>query len=210
MNQQKNYRSAKHDQTIDGGNHRTDTRRRGEILESAILQASWDELNKVGYAHLTMEGVAARAMTNKNAVYRRWPSKSELVIATISKYLPKPASTVPDTGDLRNDVMALLRSIAQPLQMIGAETIHGLMIENVGKDFIIKRRGKEDLLAIAMKTILKNAELREEINLEKLSPRVISLPVDLLRYEFFTTHEPVSDEIFTEIVDEIFMPLVRK
>jgi hypothetical protein len=121
-----------------------------------------------------------------------------------------PASTVPDTGDLRNDVLILLRSIAQPLHIIGAETIHGLMIEYVGKDFIIKRSGTEDVFATAMMTILKNAETREEINLEKLSPRVISLPVDLLRYEFLTTQVPVSDEVITEIIDHIFMPLIRK
>lgn len=58
--------------------------------------------------------------------------------------------------------------------------------------------------------ILKNAEMRGEINLEKISPRVISLPMDLLRYELFTTHKPISDKTIKEIVDDIFMPLVPK
>jgi AcrR family transcriptional regulator len=214
LDEQKSDRISQPDQSIGDVDHRTGTRRHGEVIENAILQAAFDELNEVGYAHLTMEGVAARARTNKASVYRRWPNKSKLVVAALSKYLPRPANDVPDTGDLRNDLLILLRSIAQPLQTIGAETIHGLMIEHLGKDLIssfpqIRHPETEGKWATAMMTILKNAELRGEVKLEKISPRVISLPADLLRYELLTTHEPVSDATITEIVDDIFMPLVR-
>ena len=58
-------------------------------------------------------------------------------------------------------------------------------------------------------TIMKNAELRGEISLEKLSPRVITLPLDLLQCELITKQEPVSDTAITEIVDDIFMPLIH-
>lgn len=195
-------------------NHRVETRRRGEILESAILQAAWDELSEVGYANMTMERVAARARTNKAVVYRRWANKAKLVVAALSKHMPRPANAVPDTGDLRNDVLILLHGIAQPLQTIGAETIHGLMVEYISKDLIssipqIMHPGTESKLTTAMVTILKKAELRGEVSLEKISPRIISLPIDLLRYEIFTTHEPISDKTINEIVDDIFMPLVH-
>lgn len=195
-------------------NHRVETRRRGEILESAILQAAWDELSEVGYANMTMERVAARARTNKAVVYRRWANKAKLVVAALSKYMPRPANTVPDTGDLRNDVLILLHGIAQPLQTIGAETIHGLMVEYISKDLIssipqIMHPGTENRLTTAMVTILKKAERRGEVSLERISPRIISLPIDLLRYEILTTHEPISDKTINEIVDDIFMPLVH-
>jgi AcrR family transcriptional regulator len=194
--------------------HCVGTRRRGEILETAILQAAWDELTEVGYAHMTMERVAARARTNKAVVYRRWANKAKLVVATLSKHMPRPAKDVPDTGDLRNDVLILLRGIAQPLQTIGAETIHGLMVEHLGKDLIssipqIMHPGTESKLTTAMVTILKKAELRGEASLEKISPRIVSLPIDLLRYEILITHEPISDKTINEIVDDIFMPLVH-
>jgi AcrR family transcriptional regulator len=209
LDEQKSNQCSQLGQSISDENHQTEARRYGEVLENAILQAAWDELSEVGYAHLTMEAVAVRARTNKTAVYRRWPNKSELVVAALGKYGPKFDIEAPNTGDLRNDVLILLRSIAQPLQIIGAETIHGLMIEYLGKDLIIKRPGAEDELATAMMTILKNAELRKEVNLKNISPQVISLPADLLRYEFLTTHAPVSDETVKGIVDDIFMPLVR-
>ena len=46
------------------------TRRRGTALEAALLEAAWDELSEVGYAALTMEGVAARARTSRAVLYR--------------------------------------------------------------------------------------------------------------------------------------------
>lgn len=193
------------------------TRRRGKILEDAILEAAWKELCDVGYNHLTMEGVAARAKTNKAVVYRRWANKPTLILSVLHKFvppLPLLPKEVPDTGDLRNDVFSFLHGIAKPLQIIGAETIHGLIVD-FGKDKLISipqiiPPKEEDKLITAMTTILKNAEMRGEVKLEKISLRIISLPLDLLRYELLTTHEPVSDKIIHEIVDDIFMPLIRR
>ena len=61
-------------------------RRRGEELESALLDAAWEELAAVGFASLTMESVAARAKTGVAVLYRRWPNKDELVLAAIVHY----------------------------------------------------------------------------------------------------------------------------
>ena len=214
METKKNEHLFQSDPSASDESRHTGNRRRGEILETAILQATWDELSDVGYTHLTMEGVAARAGTNKAVLYRRWSNKSELIVAALRKYMPKPNINIPDTGDLRTDVFTYLQGIAKPLQTIGAQTIHGLMVEFLGKDIIasipqIMHPGTESKLTTAMITILKRAELRGEIILEKISTRIITLPFDLFRYELITTHEPVSDQTISEIVDDIFMPLVR-
>jgi AcrR family transcriptional regulator len=195
--------------------HPVRSRRRGETLEAAILKAAWDELSVAGYDHLTMERVAARAKTNKAVLYRRWANKAKLVVAASLKFMPRPIYEIPDTGELRNDLLALLLGIVRPLQAIGVGTIKGLMIENIGPDLIsslpqIIRPGRENKLSTALMTILKNAELRGEVNLEKISPRVISLPADLIRYEVLVTQEPISDKTIVEIVDDIFIPLVRR
>ena len=190
------------------------TRRRGEILEEAILQATWEELSATGYTNMTMESVATRAGTNKAVLYRRWDNKTELVIAAIHKHLPKIANEIPNTGNLRNDVYAYLHGRVEPSKLIGAQTIRGLVMEPVvwrniiaAMPQIIERRSENKLTA-TMTAILKNAELRGEISLEKLTPRIISLPLDLLMYELITKMEPVSDEAIAEIVDNIFIPLV--
>lgn len=191
------------------------TRRRGEILEEAILLAAWEELAKTGYTHLTMEGVATRAGTNKAVLYRRWANKSELVIAALHKHLPRITNETPNTGDLRNDVYTYLHRLIEPIKLIGAQTIRGLMMEpEVWRNIIasipqIVQRKSESKIMAAITAMLKNAELRGEVCLEKLPPRVISLPIDLLQFELITKQGPVSDATLTEIVDDIFMPLIR-
>ncbi len=190
-------------------------RRRGEILKEAILLAAWEELLETGYTKMTMESVAIRAGTNKAVLYRRWDNKTELVIAAMHKYLPKITDEIPNTGNLRDDVYDYLRARVEPLKIIGAQTIRGLFTEPVVWRHIIAslpqmvERRSENKLTAAMAAILKNAELRGEISFEKLTPRIISLPLDLLQYEVITKLEPVSDEAIAEIVDDIFMPLIQ-
>jgi len=214
MEEHKSHKLSKSNKSICNDEHSAETRRRGELLEDAILEAAWDELSEVGYAHLTMNTVATRAKTNKSVLYRRWSSKSKLVLAVIHKHVHNTTMVVPDTGDLRNDVLILLMGIAKPLQIIGAETLHGLMVEHLDKNLIsslpqMMHPGTEYESTTAMKTILKNAELRGEINLRKISPRIISLPMDLIRYEVLITHEPISDRTLNEIIDNIFLPLIH-
>ena len=149
-------------QSISDQNYHKGKRRRGEILEDDILQAAWDELSKVGYVLLTMEGVAVRARTNKSVVYRRWANKGKLVIDALRRHVLSHTQGVPDTGDMSNDVLILLRRIAQPLQIIGADTLHGLMLKHLGDDLISSipqmiHPGTKDTLTTSMITILKNA-----------------------------------------------------
>ena len=192
-----------------------ETRRRGEVLEEAILRAAWEELAEKDYVHLTMERVATRAGTNKAVLYRRWDNKSELVMAALRKHLPKITNEVPNTGSLRGDVYAFLHARVEPMRTINVQAIRGLMMDprvwRTIASFLpqIFQKRSENKLTAAMMTIMKNAELRGEISLEKLSPRVITLPLDLLQCELITKQEPVSDTAITEIVDDIFMPLIH-
>ncbi|WP_285127250.1 TetR/AcrR family transcriptional regulator [Propionibacterium freudenreichii] len=74
-----------------------------------ILDAGWRELAGAGYAGLTFEAVAERAHTGKAALYRRWPKQGVAGAGVLSqRYFNAPA-TVPDTGSLRGDVLAVLR-----------------------------------------------------------------------------------------------------
>ena len=66
------------------------TRRRGEALESALLDAAWDELQAAGYAGLTFEAVADRAGTSRAVLYRRWRNRADLVVAAARFVLTPP------------------------------------------------------------------------------------------------------------------------
>jgi AcrR family transcriptional regulator len=93
------------------------TRRRGARLVSAIHQAVLAEIAEVGFGGLTMERIAARAKTGRMPLYRRWASLEELILDTLDHALPaRSESGAPnDTGDLRADLLTVLRKLAETL-----------------------------------------------------------------------------------------------
>ncbi|QRN97627.1 TetR/AcrR family transcriptional regulator [Archangium violaceum] len=76
-------------------------------VTAAITRALFRELAKTGYAALSIEAVAKRAGVGKAAIYRRWPSKLEMVSDLLAE-VGIELVDLPDTGSLRGDVVALL------------------------------------------------------------------------------------------------------
>jgi AcrR family transcriptional regulator len=179
------------------------SRRRGGQLEDALLRAALEEVSAVGYAKLTMEGVAARAGTSKPVLYRRWPNRAALVLAATRHRLASITSEIPDTGDLRQDVLTVLWQFRDRYQQVPPDITHGLMTElpDMPNDVF-------EVVPGVMMTILGHAAARGEVRLDKVTPRVAALPGDLLRHELLLSHGPVPDASLAEIVDDIFVPLV--
>lgn len=185
-------------------------RRRGSALEAAILEAAWDELTEVGYAALTMEGVAARARTSRAVLYRRWPNRPELVVAAVRHHTEAAPMGVPDTGSLRGDVLALLRHMS--VRVGEAAGIFSFLIADyfheAGLPPAVLRERAIAGSQSEMSAILERAIARGEISPGRLSPRIRSLPVDLVRHDLIMNQRPVPDATLVEIVDKIFLPLV--
>lgn len=80
-------------------------------VTDAITDAAIDALVEHGYAKLSMEGVARRAGVGKSALYRRWPSKVDMVVDLLAHF-SVPTGPPPDTGTLRGDIRALLQTTA--------------------------------------------------------------------------------------------------
>jgi AcrR family transcriptional regulator len=186
------------------------TRRRGAALEAALLDAAWDELQAVGYPHLTMEAVADRAGTSRAVLYRRWRNRPELVIAAMRRHRPMLSGEVPDTGSLRGDVSALLHRMSDRLQEIGPETVYGVLGDYFADAELFSRVQDEALQigAEVMATILKRAADRGEVR-AGISPMIATLPTDLFRHQLFLTRIPPSEGVIAEIVDEVFLPLAQ-
>jgi AcrR family transcriptional regulator len=177
------------------------TRRRGAALEEALLEAAWHQLQDRGYAALSMDAVAARAGTSKTVLYRRWRTRAELALATIRKYAHVPEPD-PDTGTLRKDVMAVLQWLSDRYKSF-PDVMQGLMIELPEADQAVSQTS---LLALAR--VVDRAALRGELATDAIAPRLLRVPLDLARYEMFTTRKPLARRQIEEIVDSIFLPLV--
>jgi AcrR family transcriptional regulator len=186
------------------GDPQTGVRRRGAALEASLLEAAWEELAAVGYSRLTMEGVAARARTGKQVLYRRWGNRAELVVAALRHNTGSIVDRIPDTGELRGDVLTLLRRMARRQHDVSPEVIHGLLAEvpDMNPEFFTVMRE-------AMTAVLRQAADRGELTLAALPARVVTLPADLLRNEIFFARAPIGEDTLLEIVDDVFLPLVR-
>jgi AcrR family transcriptional regulator len=186
-------------------------RRRGQVLEEALLDAAWAELTEHGYDEFTIDAVAARAGTSRAVLYRRWPGKPQLVHAALVSVVGKNSVVAPDTGSLRGDVIALLRQANDKRVRMAT-----LVFTSLGDYYRQTGTNLSDLIASAqggrdgvLVQAIQRAVARGEVRPGQINERVARLPLDLLRHEVLMTLQPVSDETIEEIVDTIFLPLVR-
>lgn len=186
------------------------TRRRGEKLENTILTAAWDQLNKVGYKDLTITEIASLAGTNKTTIYRRWPNKSLLVVSAFSKFVPRPKMHIPNSGNLRDDLVKLFEQLVNQLEFLTSGKFEGLLLDRLRDTSIDKVFGRVDennALQKFIVIILQRAEKRGELKINQLSQRVLKLPFLLLLNEVISTRGIVPKESLTEIVDKILLPV---
>jgi AcrR family transcriptional regulator len=188
------------------------TRRRGAELEEALLEAAWRELVEVGYGRFTFEGVAERAGTSRPVIYRRWPDRATLAIASVRHFGRSQPVPTPDTGSVRDDLIALLRDAAKSRSELAA-----LFSVQMGEFFAETGRTPAELRAeflearqqpFGIDRILERGVERGEIDPERMTPRIAGLPGDLLRHELLMTLQLPSEETIIEIIDDIFLPLV--
>jgi AcrR family transcriptional regulator len=190
----------------------TPTRRRGQELEDALLEAAWDELLAVGYGGFTIDGVAARAETSRPVLYRRWPNRADLAIAAIRQHGRSKPVITPDTGSLREDLLELMRSASS-----GRIEVAALFSFRMGQYFAETGTTPADLRAeflsgreapFGIDTVMQRAVERGEIDSARLTPRIANLPTDLMRHELLMTLQPVPEATLVDIIDNIFLPLV--
>jgi AcrR family transcriptional regulator len=187
-------------------------RRRGEELESALLDAAWDELAAVGFASLTMESVAARAKTGVAVLYRRWPNKNDLVMAAIVHYRRTRRVENPDTGTLRGDLLALLGDFSDGqsgFTAIMAATFAGLQADSGLTPAEVRARIIEEQ-PIRTSQIYRRAHERGEIDLDRIPAAVLTMPFDLMRHDLLMTLTAVPPERIVSIVDDLFLPLAAQ
>jgi AcrR family transcriptional regulator len=191
----------------------TRRRRHGAELESALLAAAWDELVEAGYAHLTMETIAARARTSEAVLYRRWANKDQLVLAAIENYRHANPVALPDTGDLRSDLLAELTAVSQAraafFAIAAAAAFSGLLADTGLTPARARDKVMGDQPLPRVRIIYQRAHDRGEIDLERIPATVLAMPFDLVRHDLLMDLKPPRPARIQAIVDELFLPLVH-
>jgi AcrR family transcriptional regulator len=187
------------------------SRRRGEDLERAIYSAVISQLEDVGYARLTMDRVADDARTGKAALYRRWPSKADLVVDALDHALPA-LEDAPDQGNVRADLVEHLRQKAEVLNSQVGRAVQSLLAE-IDRDRPLVRLVQERVFQPRLnifQVILDRGVERGEIRPGPVSPLIADLGPAMLVQRFLGDPAPVPDDFLVAVVDELIMPLIRK
>src|SRR5213592_3058063 len=94
-------------------NHSTErnSMARGIQRHRAILEATIELLQEMGYEAMTLDEVARRARASKMTIYRQWRNKAELTRAALDALDAEDNAAAPDTGSLRGDLVGVMEML---------------------------------------------------------------------------------------------------
>ncbi|QTE01365.1 TetR/AcrR family transcriptional regulator [Streptomyces cyanogenus] len=187
-------------------------RRRGAVLERAILNAALEQLSTVGWKGLTMEGVAAGAQTGKAAVYRRWPSKEDLVADALVSGLPR-VEKAPDLGSVREDLLVLCRQVREIMYSRPGVALRSVIHEcdhvQVARfEKVIFGSVVEPTVELLREVISRGIE-RGEVRSDAANGYVFDVIPAMMMYRSKMCASEWSDQDLAEMIDQLMLPLLR-
>ena len=179
---------------------------RDGVIRAAILRLLAD----VGYGALTMDAVASEAGVGKATIYRRWRTKQDLVVDTISD-LNRAEAAPADTGSLAGDLRAMMHSLVSVITgPTGAATLS--LLSTVPHQPALAHAFQDGPLAVwrqSFDEVWSRAEQRGEVRPGTGSSVIAEVPSALLVQRWLLTGRPVDEAYADEVLDTIVLPLVR-
>jgi AcrR family transcriptional regulator len=179
---------------------------RDSVIRAAILRLLAD----VGYGALTMDAVASEAGVGKATIYRRWRTKQDLVVDTISD-LNREQVARPDTGSLENDVRAMLQSLLGIVNgPAGAATLS--LLSTVAHEPALAdafRRGPLVEWRNTFDAAWARAQERGEVGAGSSGTLISEATSGPIVQRWLLTGEPVDEAYVEEIMQRVALPLIR-
>jgi AcrR family transcriptional regulator len=179
---------------------------RDGVIRAAILRLLAD----VGYGALTMDAVAAEAGVGKATIYRRWRTKQDLVVDTISD-LNRAEAAPADSGSLEGDLRAMMRSLVSVITgPTGAATLS--LLSTVPHQPALAHAFQNGPLAVwrqSFEEIWARAEARGDIRQGVNMSVIAETTSALLVQRWLLTGRQVDDAFADEVLDSVVLPLVR-
>jgi AcrR family transcriptional regulator len=179
---------------------------RDSVIRAAILRLLAD----VGYGALTMDAVASEAGVGKATIYRRWRTKQDLVVDTISD-LNRAEAEIPDTGSLEGDLRSMMRQmVAMITGPTGAATLS--LLSTVPHQPALARAFQDGPLAVwrqSFESLWSRAEQRGEIPTGLANSVIAEATSALLVQRWLLTGRPVDEAYADEVLDTVVLPLIR-
>jgi AcrR family transcriptional regulator len=168
-------------------------RPRDPQIDAAVLDATLDALDQLGYGQLTFEDVARRARTTKPAIRRRWPSRQRLVLAALSQRLG--LARAPDTGCTLCDLDECLKVFVAAFRRMPPGMIGPLFAECAGDRAL--RAGFMAALfdppRAAVRETLERAHARGDLREDVDVGLILDLIASLIHYRALFGHASTSN-----------------
>jgi AcrR family transcriptional regulator len=178
--------------------------------ETELLAVTMELLQEHGYDRLTVDAVAAAARASKATVYRRWPSKAQLVLAALNEGL-RHVAIPPNTGVLREDLLRLGSLICGHAEL-HASTIGAVLSELprnpalgdvLQHEFIHQRRA-------VIQEVLQQAADRGDIASAAISDELWDVMPGYLVFRFLIPGRPPTADTVRELVDDVIIPSLTR
>jgi AcrR family transcriptional regulator len=179
---------------------------RDGVIRAAILRL----LGDVGYGALTMDAVASEAGVGKATIYRRWRTKEELVVDTVSELNAVEAEPV-DTGSIEGDLRALMHAmVALVNSPAGAAT--QALLSSMQHQPALAQAFRDGPLAVwntAFDQMWERGERRGEVD-PGLSRSLVAEAIGAAVVErWLVNGEPVDAAVADAVVVQVALPLLR-
>lgn len=185
-------------------------RKRDESRDPEILDAALDVLAETGYDGMTIDMVAARAKAGKATLYRRWSSKEDLVIDAVARMKSGDLnlSSPPDTGTLRGDLVAMVKSPTLKNAEHRLKVMAGIMsmiarnpeLAAVAHAALIEPRAAANRLIF--QRAIDRGEIPADADLEMLS----TLGAAIVNFRSLMLQQPVDRDFMIRTIDQVVLP----
>ncbi|MEU7897328.1 TetR/AcrR family transcriptional regulator [Nonomuraea sp. NPDC049152] len=182
--------------------------RRDPDRTEAVLRATLELAQEVGYAKLSIEGIAARAGVGKHTVYRRWPSKGAVVLDVL--LASKQQLGYPDTGDIVADLRAQMRAGMELLARPGISALYPALIGEIQNDAALAAAFRERWLkpvTDGTRARLLLARERGQLSPDVDPDMVIALLYGPLYYRILVAPGPYDAAFVDSLLDAAFAGL---
>jgi AcrR family transcriptional regulator len=178
--------------------------------EAELLAVTLQLLQEHGYDRLSLEAVATTARASKATLYRRWPTKAELVLAAFVEGT-RQVAVDPDTGTLRGDLMQLGESICAHVSA-HASTIRAVLVEtsrSAALDAMMQQQFLGERKAL-MEHVLARAVDRGEIDASAVTEDLWDVLPGYLIYRSIVTGRSPSSRTVDDLVDNVIIPSLTR
>ena len=178
--------------------------------ETELLAVTLQLLQERGYDRLTVDAVAAKARASKATMYRRWPSKAELVLAAFIEGI-RQVAVPPETGTLRGDLLHMGELICEQGRQ-HASTIRAVLVEvsrSPALNEVMQHEFIEQRKAL-MINILQQAVDRGEIDRAAVNEELWDVMPHYLIFRSILPGRAPTRQTVQALVDQVVIPSLTR